>query len=343
MKTCGIIERKKAVKRMIIPKYLKEGDTIGITAPSAGSGHDIPKLEYCLEKIRKEGYSVKETPNVRSNRLVSSGAKKRAAQLNDLVCDPKVDFILCAGGGDFLMEMLPHTDFDAFREHPKWLEGMSDPSTLLYIVPTKCDVATMYGINAGFFNVARNPKSLNANLAFWKGNLVPQKSYKKCQRDITADKFRPSYPDPVYWETPNGPVKTEGRMIGGCIDALRDIVGTPYDYTKDFVNRYKDDGIIWFFDVFAQSSEDFYHTLFQMKECGWFKYTKGVILGRVLFPRTSTTVTYTKALRKIFGRKMPLITEADIGHTSPAMVLINGGYAKIKAKDGKGSIVFTGE
>ena len=78
MKTCGIIERKKAVKRMIIPKYLKEGDTIGITAPSAGSGHDIPKLEYCLEKIRKEGYSVKETPNVRSNRLVSSGAKKRA-------------------------------------------------------------------------------------------------------------------------------------------------------------------------------------------------------------------------------------------------------------------------
>ncbi len=328
---------------MILPKYLKPGDTIGITAPSAGAGHDLEKLEYSLNMIRAQGYNVKETANVRSNRQVSSSAKKRAAQLLELFEDPEVDMVLCAAGGDFLMEMLPYTDFEKIAEHPKWFEGMSDPSTLLFLLPTKCDIATLYGINSGFFNVAKITKPLRNNLSFWEGNLVPQKSYKKCQRDITADKFRPKYPEPVYWETPNGPVNIEGRMIGGCIDALRDIVGTPFDSVKDFTEKYKNDGIIWFFDVFAQSSEDFYHTLFQMKQCGWFKYTKGVILGRVLFPKTFSNVDYTKALRKIFGRKMPIITEADIGHTSPAMVLINGGYAKVKAKDGKGTIRFTGE
>ena len=325
---------------MIYPPFITEGSKIGLTAPSSGQGHDLKKLRYAEKMLRQQGYSLKETENVRSNRLVSSSAKKRAQQLESLVKDKTVDLILCAAGGDFLMEMLPYTNFEAFREDPKWLEGMSDPSTLLYILPTKYDVATMYGANLGFFCVEELTKSLKVNLEFWKGNLVKQKSYSRCQRDISADKFNPTYPDKVYWETPNGDVDMEGRLIGGCIDAIRDIIGTPYDGTRAFVNRYREEGIIWYFDIFALSSEDYYHTLFQMKECGWFQHAKGVILGRVQFPKSFTYVDYQKATQKIFGKKIPIIMEADIGHTSPAMTLINGGYAKIKAKDGKGSIEF---
>ena len=44
-----------------------------------------------------------------------------------------------------------------------------------------------------------------------------------------------------------------GRLIGGCIDVLKDIIGTKYDGTLDFIEKYKDDGIIWYFDNFALS------------------------------------------------------------------------------------------
>ena len=28
-------------------------------------------------------------------------------------------------------------------------------------------------------------------------------------------------------------------MIGGCIDILRDLFGTRFDHTKEFINKYK--------------------------------------------------------------------------------------------------------
>jgi len=32
------------------------------------------------------------------------------------------------------------------------------------------------------------------------------------------------------------------------------MAGTPYDFVEEFNERYKEDGIIWFFDIFSMNS-----------------------------------------------------------------------------------------
>lgn len=41
----------------------------------------------------------------------------------------------------------------------------------------------------------------------------------------------------------------EGRLIGGCLDCLVNILGTKYDGTVDFVEKYKEDGFVWFLEA----------------------------------------------------------------------------------------------
>ena len=40
-------------------------------------------------------------------------------------------------------------------------------------------------------------------------------------------------------------ISINGRLLGGCVDVLLNLVGTRFDKTKEFVQKYKDDGILW--------------------------------------------------------------------------------------------------
>ena len=100
------------------------------------------------------------------------------------------------------------------------------------------------------------------------------------------------------------------------------------------------DGIIWYFDLFDMSSYNFYLTLLQFKYAGWFRYCKGVLIGRPAFPKVEDKkLDYIKAADKALG-KIPHIMEMDIGHTFPNFTLINGALCKVRYKDGKGDIAF---
>ena len=101
----------------------------------------------------------------------------------------------------------------------------------------------------------------------------------------------------------------------------------------EFFEKYKDDGIIWYFDIYSMSSEEVYCALFQMKQAGWFENIKGVIVGRVLY-KEEFCVTYQEALKRMF-KDIPIIFNADIGHVSPKMTMINGAIIKVKAKNKK--------
>ena len=320
---------------MIYPKFLKENSNIGITAPSAGI-YDNHCFDLSLEKFKNNKWNIIETDNVRVPKDVSSSSEERAKQFLELEKDDKIDAIICATGGDFLTDILPFIDLDSIKE--KWVMGSSDPTNLLYLITTAKDIATIYGHNAGSFESKELFKSQEIALEFLKGNLVTQKSYDyyEINHDGRVD-GNYNLEEKVEWKTINGPVDIKGRLIGGCIDSLRYLPGTKYDYTKNFLNRYKNDKIIWYFDIFNLTAEDFYLSLFQLKEAGWFENIEGVIVGRVLFPNSYTSMTYEKALKKIF-KDIPIIMDADIGHVAPKMTLINGSIVEIKSNNGKGSI-----
>ncbi len=327
---------------MIYPDFPKKGDTIGICAPSAGTGYKIDSYKRSLEVLRSEGYAIKETANVRSEYSPSADAKTRGEEFNLLAGDSAVKAIISAAGGDYNIDMLPFLDARAVAEGPKWITGASDPTNILYYVTTKLDIATVYGFNAGTFDLEPlHPFCRNA-LDVLKGDLKEQKSFDfyDASTDFMTDTV--SFDHEVVWEsfTPSGsgfeeaPVDIEGRLIGGCTDVIANLIGTPYDGTADFIKKYDD--IIWYFDTFAMSAEDLYRTMVQMKYCGYFRNTKAAVIGRILLKRGSEDGEFKEALKKTFD--FPFIYGADIGHVKPTMTFINGSVARIRCADGKGSI-----
>ena len=322
---------------MIFPEFISKGDTIGICAPSAGVGRKLAEFDKSLETLCKQGFKTLETESVRVNAIRSCSGKQRAEEFRSLLLNEDVKVVMCAAGGDFLIEMWPYLDEEIIRNHPKWVMGYSDPTTLLYYMTTKLDIATLYGFNAGGYDVGIRYQHVKNNLQLLQGKTIVQKSFSKHEGPWDDENPVVGFTRKTIWKSDKD-FKVQGRFIGGCIYALKDVFGTSLDGTKAFIDKYKEDGIIWYFDNYALDSDTFYRTLVQMKMIGAFEGCKAVILGRVLFPK-EVFMSYEGALKEVLG-DIPFVTGADVGHVHPSMTLINGAIGTLEVKDGKGSITF---
>mgnify|MGYP004585455037 CR=1 FL=1 len=97
-------------------------------------------------------------------------------------------------------------------------------------------------------------------------------------------------------------IHMRGRLIGGCLDVLLNLCGTRFDKVKDYVLKYKDDGIIWFIESFSLGSEDIERGLWQLYEAGWFENVKGFVFGREAFFSTTTETDYRQALEHALSK-----------------------------------------
>lgn len=324
---------------MQYPSFINKGSTIGIVAMSSGVGNRITDFEKSLETLKDQGYWIIETDSVRNNGIASNSGDIRGEEFNSLISNKNIDLIINAAGGDLCLETLPYINFENIVDNKKWIMGASDPTSILYILTTGYDVSTLYGFNASSFDDSPLHQCQKNALEILKGNLIKQYSFDFFESQPFCYEKR-VLDGKVKWEPLNGNFKISGRIIGGCIDVLRNILGTPYDYTSIFLEKYKEDGIIWYFDNYSLTVEDFYLTLLQMKMAGWFKYTKAVLLGRVMFPKSfNIDFKYNDALMKIFG-DIPMVSETCIGHVFPKMVIINGSYATIEVDNISGNIIF---
>lgn len=324
---------------MRYPKFLSPGSKVGICAPSAGiETADQPGFDRALAHLSARGWQVSETASVRTGGVESAPGPVRAAELNSLLHRQDLDAVFCAAGGDFLLDMRPDVDWDALRRRPVWVQGYSDPTGLLFPITTTLDIATLYGPNAGGFAMTRLHPALENSLAILEGRIPVQHSFDAWETTEdrgTADGY--TLTRPVEWRTLAGPVQCSGRLIGGCMECLSQLIGTPYDGTHHFLQRYGHQGILWYFDIFALRAEQVYNTLRHMEQAGWFRCAAGFVFGRVMFPGTLMDMTYEEAFRKALGDK-PVVFEADIGHVHPTFTLINGSYATLTCAGGKGSL-----
>ena len=215
---------------MIYPKFLKANDLIGITAPSSGVGYKIDSFDLSLASIKKQGFKVIETPNVRTESFISSSAEERVKQLDSLITDDEVKMVMCATGGDFMIEILPYLNFENIQENPKWIMGYSDSTSLLYLITTKLDIATIYGLNAASYDQKELHESLKNNFEILKGNLIEQKSFDLYEKDRLEDGNGYNLTEKVYWENLNGEFNQKGRIIGGCLDVIRNLIGTKHKF-----------------------------------------------------------------------------------------------------------------
>ncbi len=332
---------------MIYPDFLEKDDRIGITAPSAGNSKemDIIRLDNGIDKLTKLGYPVVETMNVRMDEKGrSSSGKQRAEEFMSLLRHPKVKAIVSAKGGDYLCEMLSHLDFEEIKKYPKWVQGYSDNTGILFTLTTNCQIASIYGNNFNDFGMGCWHEAVINNFEILKGNLVEQESFSFYE-DEFHDKVTglESYFEDkeVYW-THNSEAKeviVKGRMLGGCLDVLLNLVGTRYDKTKEFAEVYKEDGILWYLESFEADRAGMVRSLWQLKEAGWFDHASGFVFGRPCMYRSFDETPYEDAVMEVLGAiNVPVIFNADIGHKGPQFAIINGALGTIWCSEGKGKL-----
>lgn len=230
---------------MKYPKFLNENNnTIGVCAMSSGVGHKLDSFDASIEYIQSNGFHIVETASVRNDSEPSCDALMRVSELNALVNDSSIGAVWLAAGGDFQFETLPYIDFEWIEKNPKWYLGASDPTNLLFPVTCKCDLATIYGFNAGSFDAYGINEYSDLCLDFLKGKNCELHS-SSMHQDV--DFYNDGAPILNTKTEYVGSCSVVGRLLGGCFESINDMAGTPYDYVNEFNERYKEDGVIWFF------------------------------------------------------------------------------------------------
>lgn len=333
------------------PKQLKKGDMIGITAPSQSANFE--KIDKAIDTLKVLGFKVIETKNVRNKEqyFVSSDGKTRADEFMSLYQNPKVKHIICARGGEFLMDMIPylHEYHNLLRiiEPVKFVQGYSDNSLLNYYLTTNYNIATMHAENINDFWMEHLEKTqlntIDVITGKYLGKEFMQDSFEKYQLNEYEDGNFQGYhlTEEVKYQLLGSKEKSfsvQGRIIGGCIDVITQLLGTKYDKTEEFISQFPE-GMIWYLDNAELSFQEFYRRLFQMREAGWFENINCLLVGRSFVKEVVNQFSLEVALQKALGKlHIPIVYDVDIGHVPPQFVIINGAKAKFEYSKGKGRL-----
>lgn len=378
---------------MRYPENLKIGDTIGICAPSAGiaESEKIEKIEAAEKQLKEMGYKIKETKSVRKDENGRSASGKiRAKELMELLEDDDVKLIICATGGDFLIDILDYLDFEKLKNiKPKWIQGFSDITGISFLWNTILEIPSMYCQTIKDYAMRPLFKNLTDALEIESGKEIIQKSFPLHEKswdeleedlenmtkeaegqnkniiedlDISKDPnsinniesseelnicnlkeetYQYNLTEKTEWKNLYGKrkIKIKGRTLGGCLDVIREFFGTKYDNINNYIEKHKEEGIIWFLECFEMTSPEVYRVLWQMKNAGYFNNCSGIIFGRPCMIREDYGMSFNQAVEEVLkSLDIPIICDADIGHIPPQMAIVNGGILEITSEDGKGVV-----
>lgn len=136
---------------------------------------------------------------------------------------------------------------------------------------------------------------------------------------------------------PSEKVTMEGRLLGGCMDCLVNLLGTRFDQVEKFLQAYKEDGFIWFLESCDLNVFGIRRAMWQMEQAGWFRYAKGFLIGRPLChgQEMMGLDQYGAILPTAARHGVPVIMDVDLGHLPPMMPLVSGSYAKILTENNR--------
>lgn len=131
------------------------------------------------------------------------------------------------------------------------------------------------------------------------------------------------------------PISVKGRLLGGCLDSLATLCGTRFDKVEEFNEKYKEDGVLWFLEACDLNVMGIRRALWQLDAAGWFKNTKGFLIGRPLcYGEEFFGLDQYKAVIDILSKyNVPIIMDLDIGHLPPMMPLVCGSVAEATVKE----------
>ena len=331
---------------VIFPAPLVPGDRIGVTAPSSGVGErERGRLDFAVGWLRDRGFHLEVGECMDGTSHISAPASVRAAELMRMLLDPEIRAVIPPWGGETAIDLLPLLDFDALASaEPTWFIGYSDVSTLLTPVTLRAGWATVHGPN-----LMDTPYELPETLTSWldvamapRGSAIRQTPANRHRANDHDDWFaqpdvtRHTWTGTGTWRRLDAgtiPVDAVGRLIGGCIETLANVAGTPFGSTASLRGPSNDDATIVYVEAAEDNAFDICRNLHGMKLAGFFDGASAVLVGRTAAPDTDSLTQDEAVLDALGSLGIPIVADIECGHVPPQMALVNGALARVVHSD----------
>ena len=315
----------------MVLKYLNKKSKIYLIAPSFGCTTTpyYERLNKAIPRLEKIGHTIIVGENCfKAEGLCSSNTPiLRAKEFMDAY-QSDAEAIISVGGGEMMTEILDYIDFDKITQLPhKWFVGFSDNTNLTFTLTTLCDIPTIYGTCAGGFHFDKFTYNVKDTYKMMTGKLE-FKGYPKWES--TPDKSDP-FNDYVLDKKKiitahnyNCPIT--GTLIGGNLDCMQQLIGTPFDNMENYCKNHPE-GIIFYFEACDLNVAGIKRALIQMKRAGWFNHNiKGFLVGRPLcIGQEFAGINHINACIDVLDEyNVPILLDIDLGHVSPSMPMKNG-------------------
>ena len=291
---------------MIIPPYLKKGDTIGITCPAGYMA--AAKAATCISTLQQWGYEVMvgKTLGSDSKNYFSGTDEERAFELQAMLDDSSINAILFARGGYGMGRIIDRLDFKKFKKKPKWLIGFSDITVMHMHILSNLGIASLHAPMAGAFNEEDG-----------KNEFVT--SLRKALEGKRTSYHAKAHPLNIKGEA-------TGILTGGNLALLSNIIGT----ASDFDTRKK----ILFIEDTGEYLYNLDRMLYHLKRSGKFKKISGLVFGGFTDMK-DTERTFGKSVLEILNEiaselDCPVCFDFPVSHVKENVALKTGAAYKLK-------------
>lgn len=316
----------------IIPNKLKIDDEIRVIAPSR-SMKILREEVIRIAKGRLEqlGFKVTFGKNVMHSINDDFGCatiSDRVEDLHEAFKDKKVKAILTVTGGYNVNQLLDYIDYDLIKENPKIICGFSDITALLNSIYTKTGLVTYYGPHFSSFGMKYG---FDYTMKYFKDMLMDRKDVFIENSELWSD-------DSWYKEQENREFinndgmkiiksgKAEGKIIGGNLCTLNLLQGT--EYMPDAANSIlflEDDDLVGN-EFIREFDRDLQSLLHHLKG----KKIKGLVIGRAEKKSNMNEQKWKEIIEtKRELMDIPVMINANFGHTTPIFTFPIGGYTTI--------------
>lgn len=326
--------------------------SIGVTPVSNGIYSEAEQMfEQTFKRMEERGFILKINEDSWGQQIARAASSEvRAQGLMEMINDEEVDIIMPPWGGHLSIEVLEKLDFD--RLPSKWITGYSDISPIALAMTLNKGIATAHMANI----VDLRGKAMDDVTARWLEVLStkPGETVIQVSSEMYQEEWDHEHPTDIVfklselteWKALDAAgqkvrgMHIEGRLLGGCIDCFRHLIGTPYGDVQHFRRQYTEmEPVIWFIDDSELDSVELKRSLIQMKYAGWFDDCAGLLFGRVGKPLEKEGYTYEMVYAEMAVElNVPVIYDMDFGHKPPQVTLITGSYGMIETNDGKGEV-----
>ena len=322
---------------MRVPRPLRPGDRIGVTSPSSGVAPRMRgRLDAALATLRSRGYDVVVGDCMAADRVVSAPKEQRATELTAMLCDPAIRAVVPPWGGELAIDLLDRLDWAALAAaEPTWLVGFSDVSTVLLPVTTRLGWASLHG-----WNLMDTPYEAPDGLRHWLD--VVESSAPFTQR--SPGRYREGWDDYVGDPTVSrmsldragswtvvggGGLDVSGRLVGGCIETVAHLAGTPYGDVPTFGREHADEGLLVYLEAAEHGSYDVCRALHGLRLAGWFEHANAILVGRTSAPDRDDMSQHDAVLDALGMLDVPIVLDIEVGHTQPFLPLVNGALGRV--------------